>query len=340
MRRLRSTQTLVAVAAVLVGGTGLGLAVHGCGSDEPPLENLCGWLGDPENCYRTFFEGNGARCGSLGRGTAPKGAFLSRDALDICVLTQGGQVLFDPPLDLKSFPLKTASFKFVNPDGTSCGSAYFGGTYSLAVALEPFPPDGGTGAGGGAPVGPTVPGGTFSITNPAGRQTLDVACPSGSAYHFDLLQTSKCEEYAALVPRAELESNAGGITPIEGFVRFRVYYPPTDVPLENAQPVVVEYFDCSIPPAPVPCANGVKDGAETDIDCGGSQPDADGGGLACPRCPDDSSCIIAGDCVSGVCAPNKVGIKKCQPGGAGGGGTGGGGTGGAATGGAGGAGGN
>lgn len=42
---------------------------------------------------------------------------------------------------------------------------------------------------------------------------------------------------------------------------------------------------------PATCLDGVKDGNETDIDCGGK----------CPKCRDLSACISAADCASGVC---------------------------------------
>src|SRR6185312_12201324 len=91
------------------------------------------------------------------------------------------------------------------------------------------------------------------------------------------------------------------------------------------------------------CANGMKDGGETGVDCGGSQclpcgtskpcltssdcfshvcsgsvcqapscsdgvqngteTDVDCGGSGCPPCPDLKKCAAPGDCESGVCRP-------------------------------------
>jgi hypothetical protein len=45
------------------------------------------------------------------------------------------------------------------------------------------------------------------------------------------------------------------------------------------------------PPSPT-CADGVRNGNETDIDCGGP---------SCPKCADGKGCATATDCVSGVC---------------------------------------
>lgn len=40
------------------------------------------------------------------------------------------------------------------------------------------------------------------------------------------------------------------------------------------------------------CQNGIRDGAETDVDCGGD---------LCPACADDRACLIDRDCSSGLC---------------------------------------
>jgi len=46
--------------------------------------------------------------------------------------------------------------------------------------------------------------------------------------------------------------------------------------------------------APAMCGDGVKNGAETAVDCGG--------GL-CGKCAADLACLVAGDCMDGVCDP-------------------------------------
>ena len=307
MKRALQSLALAGAVTLLFGP----LAVEGCGSDEPPIENLCGWLGNPDNCYRAFYEDVGSQCGRADLGSAPQGGFLARDKLDVCILNEGGQVLFDPPLDLAAFPLASASFKMVAVDGSPCGKASFGGTNTFSVSIEPYPPDGGaaSGAGGGSTSGgEPIAGGTFSSDSPAGRQVFDTSCPSGDAHHFDLLQTSECEQYAALVPRAELESNAGGID-LPGYVIFRVFHPPTTGALEDAQPQVVEYFDCRFPGAPKPCEDGARNGSETDIDCGGA---------LCTPCQEGQGCIQSSDCATGNCGL-EMGLKKCLPGGGAGG---------------------
>jgi hypothetical protein len=103
--------------------------------------------------------------------------------------------------------------------------------------------------------------------------------------------------------------------------------------------------------APSP-TDTVKNGTETDVDCGGnaapacadgkecavrgdcvsdvctnkkcvaavcddgvknsSETDVDCGGAGCPRCADNKTCKVAGDCASGVCQDKGTGLK-CQP---------------------------
>lgn len=52
-------------------------------------------------------------------------------------------------------------------------------------------------------------------------------------------------------------------------------------------------------PPPNPCANGVKDRAETDVDCGGG---------TCPACTPDKFCSVTADCSIGHCA-----LGRCMP---------------------------
>jgi FG-GAP-like repeat len=56
------------------------------------------------------------------------------------------------------------------------------------------------------------------------------------------------------------------------------------------------------------CANGIRDGSETDVDCGGSD-------LTCTRCADDHRCSHPTDCASGLCGlhfVNGVFMLACQ----------------------------
>ena len=56
---------------------------------------------------------------------------------------------------------------------------------------------------------------------------------------------------------------------------------------------------------PTSCSNGIKDGAETDVDCGGG---------ACPRCDGGKTCSAAADCASDRCVAGVGGGgRTCQP---------------------------
>jgi hypothetical protein len=59
------------------------------------------------------------------------------------------------------------------------------------------------------------------------------------------------------------------------------------------------------PPAPT-CTDNIKNGSETDVDCGGS----------CPKCGVGKQCVQAADCASGYCAGGQcvVGQGTCAAG--------------------------
>jgi hypothetical protein len=308
MRR-RIALGLLAVPASLLAFS------NGCSSSsEAPVESVCQWLWADGNCYQAFFNDIQPRtCGNVGRGSAPKGSFLTRDKLDVCVLDGGGQVLFDPPVTVDQFPLQTVSFKIVNADGTECGKASYSGPYSFSITVDPVV----AADGGGLPAGVSRPivGGTYSQTKEPDVDLYDTTCPNGEQHRFNFDETPKCTSLTPVIPHGEIESSAGGIDPIAGYVRFRAYFPPATGKLEGATPSVVEYFDCAVPPAPKPCVDGVQDGTETDVDCGGT---------CAAKCAADQKCLRNEDCQSGSCQ-FQAGLKKCVKVEAGAGGAGGGG---------------
>jgi len=53
------------------------------------------------------------------------------------------------------------------------------------------------------------------------------------------------------------------------------------------------------------CTDGVLDGTETDIDCGGA---------SCPACSDNRICAIGADCTSGVCTASTCRTASCHDG--------------------------
>jgi hypothetical protein len=187
-----------------------------------------------------------------------------------------------------------------------------------------------------------VIGGSFSVVSEEGRDIYVTTCPSGEAFRFNRFESVKCDGYEQLLPRAEIESDPGGtvlpwesdIEPYKGWIRFRVYYPPYEGELADAEPVVVQYFNCTIPPQ-YPCADGIKNYYETDVDCGGplagEVPPNEPGALevvhACERCQGGQICESSSDCEGGVACDfdASTGFNRCaDEGGTGGtGGTGG-----------------
>jgi len=305
-----------------------------CSSSQPP-EDLCGWLGDEANCYRRLYADIDSTCGKKGKGTARDGSFLKRDKLDICILddAEGGQIIFDPPLEIDQFPITTASFAMLRGDGTLCGAGAIGPDGAMGIAIASVSIDEGTGIvtpleDGGLPDSGTtcfnteqpICGGSFSMKPVTERELIDTKCSIASgdeSHRFNREQLAKCdginldkqvdtkeEKLAQLFPTAEFESNAGGVN-LEGYVLFRVSFPPVnDKDLNGQDPEVIEYFKCRIPSAPSTCANGVQDEGEPETDCG----------VLCGiGCCADSLCYVNTDCDSNVCAATDggMGIRRC-----------------------------
>ena len=298
----RSTQLVMRV--LLATGSLLPIAVlAGGGCDSPTqYDDFCGWIRDEENCYREFFIDVEAKCGATP--TTQAGQFLTREKLDLCVLTGGGQVLFDPPIDLASPPpdnLAPIKVKMINADATKCGEIEFRAKYDFSITIEgdPMPAD-------PSDVGDEfIVGGTFNVSGGKDTDTLSVTCPtqgvSTSSFEFNRLQLADCPTLQAIAPQAELQFNSGGVE-TAGVVRLFIYYPPIEGELEGASPVPINYYECIIPAAPPFCENGIQDGAETDVDCGGS--------FCAKRCEDSQACIGNDDCLSKVCSLQE-GLKKC-----------------------------
>ena len=53
------------------------------------------------------------------------------------------------------------------------------------------------------------------------------------------------------------------------------------------------------------CSDGIKDGTETDIDCGGA---------TCPKCASGLHCLSGNDCLSGVCSGGICQVPSCSDG--------------------------
>jgi cysteine-rich repeat protein len=367
----------LALASLTLGTVSLGLFAQGCNGSPLGVQDLCGWIADGCNCYRLFAAGvadvtverdaagnitsatGQPKCGvtldsndnaldpttgaAITDETAKPtfGTFGTREKLDICVLqgAQGGQVVFDPPLDVTVFPPTGFSFKIVQGSGEVCGTGSFNSTTSFSIG---FPAadgagggGGGTGGAGGAGGGTTEPpacrgvdtnpddgkpaptdpdkspitSGTFTMSGTDQESVVDTVCPNGEVHKFNLYQLNKCdgtsgnEAYKALLPAAEIDAKAGGANQ-DGYVRFRVFWPPTEAntSLDGQKPIAVEYFHCTIPAAPFPCFDEALSDGETDVDCGG---------VCTQGCEDEKNCLVGSDCISKVCEANAAGLLKC-----------------------------
>ncbi len=302
----------VAIAALLAPFAAL--AGQGCGA-EPLPEDLCSWLSDSNSCYSRFADDVGTQCGkTYVSGEAAKsttGYFAARDDLAICIRNGGGQVIFDPALDITTFPVTSVAFKMLDSKAAACGegSASSGQNYSIKIEYVDKNDAGANTAADGGALSDNVTGGTFAISREANREAFNVTCPGGQESHnFNKLTLDMCSQLSGLLPTAILDSSPGTPGPNNetsgesGFVRLRIVYPPTNPAIAGAAPRVVEYFNCSVPGPPPTCKDEVKNSDETDVDCGGS---------CTANCADGLACNENADCQSNNCG-SEAGIKQCK----------------------------
>ena len=327
---LRASICGLALAAPI----GFLLGLQAC-SSEAPIENLCSWMTDESNCAARFEADVGIWCGYLPvplpkplpdaytPADSATGTFLARDKLDICVRSEaigGGQVVFDPPLNIATFPPASVAFTIKNARGAVCGAGAYAGNVNFSVTINPvsfadaglLAPIEGSGIDFPYP-GDDIQGGVYSSVREDGRDVFDVTCPGGNEqHHFNLWTLQTCPPASIqYLPTATFEAAAGaapldpGTTGaptagIPGYVRLRVSYPPLTA-RNGDVPKVVEYFNCAIPAPPHPCFDGIKDGLETYVDCG----------HVCPNlCQAPLACAIDDDCASHSCVA-AVGIRQC-----------------------------
>jgi hypothetical protein len=265
------------------------------------------------------------------------GSFTSRSMLGTCILNQGGSIVFNPAITADAGAdagPTTYQISFIESDGNPCGQATFTDPYDWSITINSF-------SDAGADAGFLSDGGTYTESVAPGTEELTVACPSGETHVLNLNEvvgppgldggpTSSCPGFAPLMPTASLQMFFGGVN-VPGAVSFAISYPPT--PAQESYPdasellatftppltpVNVVYFNCSVPAAPELCADGVQDGNETDIDCGGPQmPSTDLCGMCPARCEVSQQCICNGDCdrtMGLVCSVNEMtGMRQCGP---------------------------
>ncbi|WP_438022257.1 hypothetical protein [Sorangium sp. So ce233] len=322
---------LLAAAVAPILAVTAAVSVPGCGEK---FENICVFLDDSSSCYHQFRDDTSGHCWTSGE-SSPTGTFASRETLDVCFLGSGGQIVFDPPLDITAFPPTSVAFKRLDNQAAECGSVNFSGefSYSVTVQVPCSPDDVDAGAEECADAGADSTdkiGRTITLTTPVGRDILDVSCADGTSHHFNRVDIQECADRGQdkLQPRAVLEASPGNQPPPKadptapetvetygGFIKLSIHYPQSGATVEVKEkdkivkqvsegPEVIEYFNCRIPPPAPICANGQKDGLETDVDCGGT--------LCDRRCDDGQSCAVNEDCAGMPCALDSSGFLKCQ----------------------------
>jgi hypothetical protein len=303
---VRRALALLAFAAPMAAFS----ASQGCDT-EPLPQNVCNWLADSNNCYARFSDDVGDQCGDpFVEGNEPvnsaTGFFAARDDLSICIKNAGGQVIFDPPLDVAALNTAPLGFSMLDQKAVECGTGSFTSERSYAITINAVDAND---AGASAPIDDHITGGTFTAEAPADRAVLNITCAGGQETHnFNFFEVDKCREFEDFVPRAVYDFSPGipesaGQVAVPGYVRFRVEYPPADPAASGAAPRTVEYFNCLIPAPPPPCQDTVRNNDETDIDCGGS----------CPaKCTEGQGCNINEDCQSANCGLNG-GFQQCLP---------------------------
>ncbi|WP_437954496.1 hypothetical protein WME76_23220 [Sorangium sp. So ce119] len=323
---------LLAAAVAPILAVTAAVSVPGCGEE---FENICVFLDDSSSCYHEFRTETSTRCWPSGE-SSPVGTFASREKLDVCFLEGGGQIVFDPPLDIAAFPPTSIAFKRLDTQAAECGAVTLSGEFSYSVTVQvPCTPED-VDAGAEACADPATDstgqiGRTITLATPEARDVLDVSCADGTSHHFNRADIQECavRGQAKLQPRAVLEANPGNQPPPDadptvpettetygGFIKLSIRYPQSEATEEVEEngkkvkqvfkdPEVIEYFNCRIPPPAPICANGQKDGLETDVDCGGT--------LCDKRCGDGQSCAVVGDCSPGMsCTLDSSGFLKCQ----------------------------
>ncbi|KYF61002.1 hypothetical protein [Sorangium cellulosum] len=327
---MRRYVLLAAAVAPLLAVTAA-VSVPGCGEE---FENICVFLDDSSSCYHKFRVDTSDQCWPSNE-SSPSGTFASRETLDVCFLDGGGQIVFDPPLDITAFPPTSVAFKRLDAQATECGSVTLSGEFSYSVTVQvpctAEDVDAGAKECADADTDSTSKiGRTIALATPEGRDTLDVSCADGTSHHFNRADIQECADRGQdkLQPRAVLEASPGNQPPPEadpaapetvetygGFIKLSIHYPQSGATVEVKEndkivkqvsegPAVIEYFNCRIPPPAPICANGQKDGLETDVDCGGT--------LCGRRCDDGQSCAVNGDCAGMPCALDSSGFLKCQ----------------------------
>lgn len=278
----------------------------GC-NQEQEVDNLCLFLKDTGSCYQEFLTTIGTQCTMEAPDPTYAGDFSSPYMLDSCAYSGSTppdgvvtQVTFDPPIDMSKLSSYTGGIATLSINGTQCGIIEFDDNDKVSVALDVYPilpdPDVACETSGTQFCGSSFSNIPIIPENPNASSTqMKTTCPDGTTFTFERFQVDQqCPDQAGLLPKAKLIIMPNGVDK-PGTLTLSIKY-STDV--------TRTYVKCNIPAQPPPCANGIKDGLETDVDCGG--------GSCVAKCDNDSACLKNEDCNSLKCLVVD-GIKKCQP---------------------------
>lgn len=290
---------LLSPLALAVVATSFG----GCNQEEE-VDNLCLFLKDQDSCYQEFLKTIGTQCTM----ESIVGDFSSPYMLDSCAFSGASppdgvvtQVTFEPPIEMAKLSSYTGGIATLSINGTQCGVIEFDREDKVSVALDVYPvlpdPDVPCETSGAQFCGSSYSNIPLVDETPTQSQTLmKTTCPDGTSFTFDRIQVDQqCADQAGFLPKAKLIVMPNGVD-LAGKLTLAIQY-TTDIKRT--------YVQCNIPPQPPPCENGIKDGLETDVDCGG--------GSCATKCENDKSCLNNSDCASDNCQV-VAGIRKCQPG--------------------------
>jgi hypothetical protein len=145
-----------------------------------------------------------------------------------------------------------SAFTVTDNQGATCGSGSYAGEFSYSVTIEKLETaDTCNNDWTGKELKDDITGGTFSMTQGAGRAAFDVSCPNtGDSFRFSTFNVSgatlkdgsrppgACLSCAPLLPRADFVSSPGVASLISadakaGYVRLRVFYPKTALTRET-----------------------------------------------------------------------------------------------------------
>ena len=153
--------------------------------------------------------------------------------------------------------------------------------------------------------------GCYAVSCAADRASYVITIAGAGGTETTVACTTADTDVAKTVDGFSGHLGGGTITCVDPGVLCRAHKPthaPTSVPTQSpTSPTAAPTAGPSASPSPAPtaspsplaCANGVRDGDESDVDCGGIA-----SGSKCPPCSAGLACTVGTDCAGGVCQPD------------------------------------